>query len=622
MFKHQLSIVAEKCYMAITSGIPIIYIETEDIELLDRLFRSERLVRFWTYDCDKGWHALTDDERDEHVRPQNISILNGRLEKYFDNYNRGLDFHRADNSENYSRESFIANHSTNIKYYSPSEVFPRIIACRNFGLTDGAAANMQRLVAEHISSLEGDGIKQCFYILQSGSLQIPHGIEDYVEVISVPPLCDDEIIEIIEDFVRDTNDPSPPSVELMDTYTQMFRGFLRPKLLECLKKIQARCGSVGKSLYPKINTAEVGRKLITEAKKQMLHKDGTLRVKELGKKEAAGLENIKEWIRIRKPLFDNSIEAHNRWAIESPKGVLVYGIPGTGKSLLAQEVARILKCPLIQMDMGALQSSLHGESERNMRKMIRMAESLAPCVLWIDEIEKAFSGVKGNGESDGGVSRRLFATFLTWMQEKTVACFIFATANDISSLPTEFLRRGRFDQKFFSFMPTKKECITIFRSIICGKNDVHLRLFEPSIVSDRYLDDIVKFCGSHRKFVTGADIQGIVDDAKAFAYTDRENNHTTDSTVKYRAEEFKIYLQRAIRESHPYGETNIEDVALSLMDMAKNQFAPSADNGIISIHEVNLKEHTVGSFKGQNNGYDELLYIAIVNTLNNKYKSN
>lgn len=618
MFKHQLSSVAECCYMAMTSGIPIIYIETEDVELLDRLFRSERLARFWSYDCDKGWHVLTDEERQEHVRPQNISILNSHLDKYFDNYNKGIDFHRADNSEHYSRESFIAEHST-IRYYSPSEVFPRIIACRNFSLTEGAVANMQRLVAEHISSLEGDGIRQCFYILQSGSIQIPQGIEDYVEVISVPSLCDEEIVEIISDFVRDSHDSSCPSSDLMDIYTQMFRGFSRPKLLECLRKIQACCGSVGKSLYPKVDVSEVARKLINEAKKQMLHKVGTLRVKELGEKEAAGLEKIKEWIRIRKPLFDNAIEAHNRWAIESPKGLLVYGIPGTGKSLLAQEVARILKCPLIQMDMGALQSSLHGESERNMRQMIRMAESLAPCVLWIDEIEKAFSGVKGNGESDGGVSRRLFATFLTWMQEKTAACFIFATANDISSLPTEFLRRGRFDQKFFSFMPTKKECITIFRSIICGKNNVHLGLFDPVVVSDRYLDDVVRYCGSLKKFITGADIQGIVDDAKAFAYTNREKDHTFNTRVKYTAEQFKDYLQRAIRESHPYGETNIDDVALSLLDMARNQFAPSGEDSIVNILQVNVKTHNVGDFQGQYNGYDELLYNAIVNVLDNKF---
>lgn len=621
MFKHQLSTVVERCYMAMTSGIPIIYIETEDVEILDRLFRSEKLTPFWTFDCDNGWHALTDKERQEHIRPQNISILNGRLEKYFDNYNRGIDFHRADNSENYSRESFIANHSTDIKYYNPSKLFRRIISCRNFCLTEGAAANMQRLVAEHISSLEGDGIKQCFYILQSASLQIPPGIEDYVEVISVPPLCDEEIVEIIEKFVKNSNDANHPSAELMDTYTQMFRGFSMPKLMECLKKIQARCGSVGKSLYPQINITNVARKLINEAKKQMLHKVGTLRVKELGDKEVAGLEKIKEWIKIRKPLFDNSIEAHNRWAIESPKGILVYGIPGTGKSLLAQEVARILKCPLIQMDMGALQSSLHGESERNMRQMTRMAESLAPCVLWIDEIEKAFSGVKGNGESDGGVSRRLFATFLTWMQEKNTACFIFATANEISTLPTEFLRRGRFDQKFFSFMPTKKECITIFRSIISGKDDVHLDLFEPSIVSDHYLDDIIRYCGSLQKFVTGADIQGIVDDAKAYAYTDRERNKTAHPKIKYHAEKFRIYLQLAIRECHPYGETNIDDVALSILDMAKNQFAPSADDCIVSIKEVNIKEHTIGAFKGQHNGYDELLYNAIVNSLNNRFSS-
>ncbi|MDH5757565.1 MAG: AAA family ATPase, partial [Nitrospinota bacterium] len=139
------------------------------------------------------------------------------------------------------------------------------------------------------------------------------------------------------------------------------------------------------------------------------------------------------------------------------KGLLLLGVQGCGKSLTSKAIASLWGQPLLRLDMGRIFSSFIGSSEENMRKAIATAESLAPVILWIDEIEKGFSGIKSSGSTDGGVTSRIFGTFLTWMQEKTKAVFVIATANSISDLPPELLRKGRFDEIFFIDLPSEKE---------------------------------------------------------------------------------------------------------------------------------------------------------------------
>ncbi|HBH80395.1 MAG TPA: AAA family ATPase, partial [Nitrospira sp.] len=146
-----------------------------------------------------------------------------------------------------------------------------------------------------------------------------------------------------------------------------------------------------------------------------------------------------------------------------PRGIMFVGVPGCGKSLAAKAIAREWKLPLLKLDAGRLFDKFIGESEKNFRKAIEMAESLSPIVLWIDEIEKAMVAGGGNGEADAGLSRRLFGAFLTWLQEKTHDVFVVATANDLSSLPPELLRKGRFDEIFFVDLPDDAERASIWR---------------------------------------------------------------------------------------------------------------------------------------------------------------
>jgi SpoVK/Ycf46/Vps4 family AAA+-type ATPase len=199
-----------------------------------------------------------------------------------------------------------------------------------------------------------------------------------------------------------------------------------------------------------ITLADIGR--VLRAKHESLQgsdilslEPGVPNIEELG-----GLEKLKRWLAVRREVF---LSADASSALPPPKGMLLLGVQGAGKSLAAKCVAGAWHLPLFRMDFGTLYQKYHGETERNLREALRVAGAMAPCVLWMDEIEKGIAGDTG-GESDGGVSRRVLGTLLTWMAERTARVFIVATANDISQLPPELVRKGRFDEIFFVDLPT------------------------------------------------------------------------------------------------------------------------------------------------------------------------
>lgn len=202
--------------------------------------------------------------------------------------------------------------------------------------------------------------------------------------------------------------------------------------------------------------------LVTEEKKQIIRESEALEFYSVSESMAdvGGLGVLKEWLGLRERAFTREAR---EYGLPSPKGIALIGIPGTGKSLTAKMIAGQWRLPLLRLDVGALFGSLVGESEERARRALKLAETLAPCLVWIDEMEKALA----HGGLDSGTSTRVFGTILTWMQEKTAACFVIATANNISALPPELLRKGRFDEIFFLDLPTEAERREIF--------SVHLR---------------------------------------------------------------------------------------------------------------------------------------------------
>jgi len=244
--------------------------------------------------------------------------------------------------------------------------------------------------------------------------------------------------------------------------------------------------------------------LINSSKKQIIDRNGILEYFEPGESEkVCGLDDMEEWFRKRRSLFDANVAT--KLAYDAPKGALLLGIPGCGKSLTAKEVSRWWGFPLLRFDIGKAFGSLQGESERNIRSALKVAETVSPCILWIDEIEKSIQGSESSGQTDGGTSARVFGHFLTWMQEKTDPVFVLATANKVSMLPPEMLRKGRFDEIFFVDLPTKDARETIFDENIrkrAAKN--------PSFNIENF--DIAELANLTNGF-SGAEIYQIVKDA-------------------------------------------------------------------------------------------------------------
>ncbi len=197
-------------------------------------------------------------------------------------------------------------------------------------------------------------------------------------------------------------------------------------------------------------------KTILAEKKHIIRKSGILEFYETsqGMESVGGLTNMKDWLNKRRNAF---LPIAQEFGLPPPKGILLLGVPGCGKSLSAKAISQAWQMPLLRLDVGKVFGSLVGSSEENMRRAIKTAEAVAPAILWLDELEKGFSGTKSSGSSDGGTTARVFATFLTWLQEKTSPVFVIATANDVSMLPPELLRKGRFDEIFFVDLPNRQE---------------------------------------------------------------------------------------------------------------------------------------------------------------------
>jgi len=292
-------------------------------------------------------------------------------------------------------------------------------------------------------------------ILVSPVLEIPVELEKEITVLNFPLPAREDLSALLDKIVEDLKQVKQVKIELDDAgrerLLQAALGLTLGEAENVFAKIIVKDGRL---------SGEDVNEVLAE-KQQIIRKSGLLEYYATNEtfSHVGGLAVLKEWLQKRAVAF--SAEAH-AFGLPAPKGILMLGVQGCGKSLCAKAVSCLWQLPLLRFDMGRMFGSLVGSSEENVRRAIAVAESVAPAILWVDEIDKAFAGAQGSGVSDGGTTARVFGTFLTWLSEKTAPVFVVATANDISQLPPELLRKGRFDEIFFVDLPTADERREIF----------------------------------------------------------------------------------------------------------------------------------------------------------------
>ncbi|BFM38508.1 AAA family ATPase [Synechocystis sp. LKSZ1] len=306
-----------------------------------------------------------------------------------------------------------------------------------------------RWLRDAIASFKGT---EKLILLMSPSLEIPLELEKDIVVLDFPLPDLQDLDEVLRGQLNQTQ-VKRISLEAREKLLKATLGLTKDEAQKVYRKAYVKAGQL----------TEQEVEIVLSEKKQLIRRNGILEFIEEDETLAAvgGLEELKHWLTQRSDAFT---EKAREYGLPQPKGMLILGVPGCGKSLIAKTTSRLWGLPLLRLDMGRVyDGSMVGRSEANLRNALKTAESISPAILFIDELDKAFAGGAGSGDSDGGTSSRIFGSFLTWMQEKTSPVFVMATANRVERLPGEFLRKGRFDEIFFVDLPTADERQAIFQ---------------------------------------------------------------------------------------------------------------------------------------------------------------
>ena len=310
---------------------------------------------------------------------------------------------------------------------------------------------------------------------------------------------------------------------------------------------------------------------VSSEKEQIIKKSGILDYfpKNENLKDVGGMEILKDWLFKRQKAYEKKARD---FGLQEPKGLLLLGVPGCGKSLTAKSIASFWNMPLLRLDIGKVYQGLVGSSEDNIRKAIATAEAVAPCVLWIDEIEKGLNGVQS---TDGGVTSRIFSTILTWMQEKTSPVFVVATANNINLLPPELLRKGRFDEIFFVDLPTTQERENIF-SIHLQKKGQNPSQYPMGML------------GKKTEGFNGAEIEECIKEAMFAAYVQNPDEPKLEAAHIIEAIEKTVPLSTTMKEQI----TNLREWAKTRAKNASEEFTIDNRKGmpvLLTLPELELE---------------------------------
>jgi SpoVK/Ycf46/Vps4 family AAA+-type ATPase len=293
-------------------------------------------------------------------------------------------------------------------------------------------------------------------VIVGPTLQLPFELQKEVTVVEFDLPDQGELGDLLDRTLAEVNEATGRSLQVPAESRERILTAASGLTLNEAENVFA------KTLVISGRLTEADLPIILSEKEQTIRKSGLLEYyhADADLHQVGGMDVLKDWLDKRSVAFEERAKQHG---LPAPKGVLLIGVQGCGKSLAAKAIAGVWGLPLLRLDVGRLFNSLVGSSEENVRTAIRVAESVAPAVLWVDEIEKSMSGSQSSAYTDGGTSARVLSTFLTWLQEKSSPVFVVATANSIEQLPPELLRRGRLDETFFVDLPDASERREIFR---------------------------------------------------------------------------------------------------------------------------------------------------------------
>lgn len=512
----------------------------------------------------------------------------------------------------------IARHACNLRVMSFNEMYTHFSA-------EEEDENHKDLSASVIKKMVSDEKHPpCLYVVKSdcgderygrnywdGLLPFIHAhcMDEYAETVIGNSLIiiygeNPSIPNDYRPYCHIVDEPYPDRNELKDMADSILGG-LNYDIKEILRKLQGfslmRAERMLNHLRrANIDTKEAVARIVAEQVQELKSCD-LLSIEDVPEGiKVAGMEAFGHWMGEQKKYLEESDKLMEKTGSSVPKGVLLCGIPGSGKSAAAKMFSDITKLPLLRMDLGKLMGGLVGESEHNMDKALKIADATAPCILFIDELDKSFEGAKSNsGSGSDSTFKRMFANLLTWMQDHKSPCFVFATANDISVLPKEFFRSGRFDAMYSIFMPTYRECIAVCEYHL-NKRIKGNAIFECNKVSGGITtwaeNSIDLLCGNKTKdgnaekvvprFVTGADIEKLVEHTLRKCYSvigsiDKETKKEI-CTISY--DIWKDSFKEVLSETSVYGDSEEQKdaIALCYIRLLRNNFVPVSSDLIIS----------------------------------------
>ena len=440
---------------------PIIVIEDFDFARVDAQIKEA--IRFGTIE---EWNPATGDTKFENKEQRNpssyINLETFLLSRY--------------QNELYTKERALV--LKNIERYLDN---PRVVSL------------LQMMAQRRLY----DRSCNTYIILVSPSINLPEEVLKYASFLDIPFPDEKEIDELIESHVRE-NHCEEFDEENIPRLRESLKGLSRYDIDRVLDMAMSKNGTLSKE----------DNDMIRKQKKAMVKKSGlveyidsTLKIDDIG-----GLDYLKKYLTQKKAVMADLSKAKQK-GVKTPKGIFIVGMPGCGKSLCAKAVANTFGIPLLKLDMGSMMGKYVGQSEKNLRDALKLAEATAPCVLWMDEIEKAFSGTGGHND----VLTRMFGYFLSWMQEKTSSVYVVATANSAENLPPELKRKGRFDEIFCVNLPNPKEREAIF--------NVHYK----RLLSLGYPECSFENAAQKTEGFNGADIESVINETVETCYVNNDS---------------------------------------------------------------------------------------------------